>query len=157
MVLTLDLPAVPAASNIRGLDCGINLVHPHRLCPTNFHVLYCPKLVRDSCVGYMRVRRRMGMCIYWLNLNQGLRVQRLMYAEQYEVAIHPRADIGVCRSLAQSCVKQSTVVLATIEIACCMSASLFFDQDRVLFPKIRRPSYLGFPEKSRAWYLCISF
>jgi len=83
-----------------------------------------------------------------IRLNHGLRVQGLIYAEQYEVAIHPRADIGVCRSL----------VLATIKIACCMSASLIFDQDRVLFPKIRRPSYyLGFPEKSRAWYLCISF
>ena len=70
MVLTLDLPAVPAASNIRGLDCGINLVHPHRLCPTNFHVLYCPKLVRDSCVGYMRVRRSMCMCICWLNYSR---------------------------------------------------------------------------------------
>jgi len=65
-----------------------------------------------------------------------------MYAEQYGVAIQPRADIDVCRSLAQSCVKQSTVALATIKIACCMSASLIFDQDRVLFPKIRRPSYL---------------
>jgi hypothetical protein len=95
-----------------------------------------------------------------IHLNHGLGVQGLMYAEQYEVAIHPRADIGVCRSLAQSCDaygKQATVVLATIKIACCMSASLIFDQDRVLFPKIRRPWYLGFPEKSRAWYLCISF
>ncbi len=96
-----------------------------------------------------------------IHLNHGLRVQGLMYAEQYEVAIHPRADIGVCRSLAQPCnayVKQATVVLvATIKTACCMSASLIFDEDRVLFPKIRRPSYLGLPEKSRAWYLCISF
>ncbi len=87
-----------------------------------------------------------------IHSNHGLRVQGLMYAEQYGVAIHPRADIDVCRSLAQSCVKQSTVVLATIKMHVGMSASLIFDQDRVLFPKIRRPSYLGFPEKSRAWY-----